>query len=399
MIVISSKEKCCGCTACVNICPKQCICLKPDDEGFSYPQVDVKECINCGMCEKICPMMHKKETDTYQREGFLFRTNDKYALENSTSGGFFSGLYTWAQSNNAVICAACYDKELNVKHSFISFEQNNDIDCDSFRGSKYVQSDLGRCFTEIKTMLTDSKKVIFVGTTCQVYGLKNFLLKEYDNLYTVDLVCHGVPSPKLWKKYIEYLQKREGSNLVKTNFRSKHFGYNNALMELRFSNGKILYESARINFMLRSFFSEIASRPSCYKCNFKSVNRISDLSIYDAWHSSALCKNVSDDNKGYTNVIVQSKKGRELLLSLYDYGEVYKINLFDAIKLDGIMIENFVHPHSKRDSFYNDIDQLNIDKLTKKYLNVTAIDYIIEYGKTNLYKFKLFRTLKRFWGR
>lgn len=160
-----------------------------------------------------------------------------------------------------------------------------------------MQSDLGDCFSEIKKHLMQETKVCFIGTPCQVYGLKSYLRKEYDNLVTVDLVCHGTPSPKLWKKYLDEQKDKYHSEIDDIVFRNKTYGYHSGTMRIRFKNQFVYYGSARVDPMLKSFFAEISSRPSCYQCHFKSVERCSDFTIYDCWHL----------NKGKKVEVVENK--------------------------------------------------------------------------------------------
>lgn len=235
----------------------------------------------------------------------------------------------------------------------------------------------------------------FVGTTCQVYGLKRFLKKEYPNLFTIDLVCHGTPSPKLWRKYVKYQAEKYGSSIKQISFRNKTYGYHSGTMKILFGNGKAYYGSARVDYMLKSFFSEIASRPSCYICPYKFVNRCSDFTIYDCWHVADLVKGLNDDDRGYTNVIIQSEKGRATFEALKDRIEWYTADTDKAVSLDGSMIKKQPMKHPKRDEFYTDLDDHTLKAHIQKYIPVTRKDMLIEKSKIIFYRTGMMRVIKK----
>lgn len=264
----------------------------------------------------------------------------------------------------------------------------------SLRGSKYVQSNLNDCFIRIREILEDNQLVCFVGTTCQVYGLKSYLKKDYENLITVDLVCHGVPSPKLWKKYLEYQKNKYHSDIIEVSFRNKTYGYHSGTMKIKFQNGKIYYGSARVDYMLKSFFTEIASRPSCYHCQFKTLSRCSDFTIFDCWHAKDLAGLKEDDDKGFTNVIVQSSKGQKVLDTIFERFELYQVDTRKAIDLDGSMVCRSAVPHPKRKKYYSGLDETEIADHIRKFIPVTRMDYLIERLKIVVYKTGLYGFLK-----
>ena len=352
MIVVKNKADCCGCTACYSVCPQKAISMQQDQEGFLYPFVEISKCIDCKLCDSVCPIENKVESKMFDRKAYVLRAKDVGIVSTSTSGGFVTPLGEWILNQGGVICGATYNEEYKVVHKISG-------GAEEFRDSKYVQSDLGDCFSEIKKHLMHETKVCFIGTPCQVYGLKSYLRKEYDNLVTVDLVCHGTPSPKLWKKYLDEQKDKYHSEIDDIVFRNKTYGYHSGTMRIRFKNQFVYYGSARVDSMLKSFFAEISSRPSCYKCRFKSVERCSDFTIYDCWHANNLVEGLVDDDKGFTNLIVQSLKGERILDRIADRYELYATNLEKAIELDGTMICNSAEPHPRRDEYY-----LNLDKET-----------------------------------
>lgn len=386
MIRIDKKEDCAGCTACYSICPKKCIEMKPDEEGFLYPEVDMEQCIDCHLCEKVCPVQQKKPEEG-KPEGYVCRSKDPGTVAASTSGGMFTPISRFVIEQGGVIFGVGFGKDWSVRHKMAeSLDEAGE-----FRGSKYVQSHLGNTFQKVKKNLEEGRTVCFSGTPCQVAGLKAYLKKDYENLITVDVVCHGTPSPKLWKKYADYQQKKNRSGLKSVNFRAKTYGYHSGSMELQFENGKKYKGSARTDYMLKSFFKEISSRPSCYQCAFKTVSRPSDLTLFDAWHVSALAPGLKDDDRGYTNVLVHTEKGKKLLETIQGELELYPADAERMIELDGIMVKNSAKPHPKRNAFMKDLNSLPVSVLVQKYLPVSRKDRVIERMKTLIYRCGLIR--------
>ena len=325
MIQIVKKEDCCGCTACANACPRDAICMEPDEEGFLYPRIDLEQCVSCGICDTVCPVLHKPQAEKTLPGSYVLRTKEENVLMQSTSGGFVTPLLTWVLEQNGIVCAASYDSDFRVVHTILDGADETQKQLARIRGSKYVQSDLQDCFRRIKQYLKQGRLVCFVGTTCQVNGLKAFIGKDEPRLICVDLVCHGTPSPMLWSKYLDYQKHKYGANICEISFRNKTYGYHSGTMKICFDNGKTYYGSARVDYMLKSFFREISSRPVCYQCPFKDLNRCSDYTIYDCWHASALVPGLKDDDKGYTNVIVQTEKGEKILEQIKQHYEIRRI--------------------------------------------------------------------------
>ena len=391
MITIQNKAECCGCTACYNICPKEAIQMKPDFEGFLYPFVNAERCVECGLCDAVCPVQNPVSCDELERKSYVIRTKDSHVLNHSTSGGFITPLGQWVIKQNGVICGAAFNNDFKVVHKIVGGAHS----LSDLRGSKYVQSDLTDCFATIKRYLEQGTTVCFVGTTCQVYGLKKFLRKKYETLVTVDLVCHGTPSPKLWDKYLEYQKNNYHSEIEDISFRNKTYGYHSGTMRIQFKNGKTYYGSARVDPMLKSFFKEISSRPSCYQCYFKSLERCSDFTIYDCWHADQLVVGLADDDKGYTNLIVQSKKGEQVLEKIKQDFDIYPVDTERAIALDGIMVRNAAHPHPKREEYYKDMDRDEVAEHIEKFIPITKKDHLIEWSKKIIYRVGIYRFLKK----
>ena len=395
MINIVKKTDCSGCSACANICPKSCIEMKPDDEGFLYPEVDTGKCINCGLCDKICPIKtpEKVRPENASVDAFCLRARNTDVVKDSTSGGFFTPLCEYVLNRNGAVFGAAYTESKNIEHILVSAENKKDMEL--LRGSKYVQSNPGDSFAKVKKLLKDGVLVVFSGTPCQVEGLLSFLNGPKENLITVDLICHGTPSPMLWEKYINYQEQKYKSEVVKVSFRKKTYGYHSGTMELVFKNGRVYHGSARVDYMLKSFFKEISSRPSCYDCHFKTDCHKSDFTIFDCWNASSLVPGLKDDDLGYTNVFVNTEKGRKLLNELSDYYEYYPVDLEKAIELDGSMVRNSAVMHKERKNYYKDLKDTPLPEHIKKFIPVTKKDYIIENAKAVIYKLGLLNFIKK----
>lgn len=312
MINILNKEDCCGCSSCAQRCPKECIEMLADEQGFLYPNGNKDKCIDCGLCEKACPVINPSDSIVPLDSYAAINTNDN--IRNvSSSGGVFSGIAEHVIISGGVVFGAKFNEKWEVVHSY-----TEDITgLSAFRGSKYVQSSLGSCYKEVEEFLRQGRTVLFTGTPCQIAGLKKYLRKDYDSLYTVDIVCHGVPSPLLWQNYIEELSKnyKESIDSIKDiNFRNKEQGWNRYCFSIKWSN-KELKERRRKNLYMRGYLANLFLRPSCSNCPAKSFKSGSDITIGDFWGIEAIDPQMFDD-KGTTLFIVNTCKGDALLQQL-----------------------------------------------------------------------------------
>ena len=390
MIQITDKTRCCGCTACAEVCPVSCITMKADAEGFLYPEADAEKCVSCGRCEEVCPVLHAKETPGSEMvpEGVMVRCKDKKVLKRSTSGGFFYPMSKYVIKRGGVVYGVLIDEAFVIRHG----RAQKTAECIRFLGSKYVQSRLDGIFRDVKGDLEEGRLVCFSGTPCQVHGLARYLGKQYDNLVLVDLVCHGVTSAKLWEMYTDYVQEKRGSALREVHFRSKKYGYNNSTMHLRFDDGDY-YGTNRVDPYLKTFFSDIALRPSCHDCRFKTVKRVSDFTIFDGWNVGEAVGN--HDDLGYTNVIVQSEKAKEILKELEADLEIYPGVLRHMIPKVGAMTLGSARVHPMREQFQELLRQEGFEAAVDRYLKITGMDFAIEKTKLMLRDSKIFRKIAR----
>ena len=300
-------EECVGCGACVNACPKKCIEMRMDEEGFSYPHIDKEQCVNCGKCYQACPTVQVQRMS--KRPRVLAMINRSSVIRRkSSSGGVFYELAKSMIEFGGVVCAAAFDSDMGVKHIFVDKLE----DIEKCMRSKYVQSDLGDCFRQAEQYLQSGTMVLFVGTPCQVYGLTSYLGRDWEKLFLVDLICHGVPSPMLWKEYIDEIG-RDGTKINQISFRDMSIeGWKNFGMKIQFSDGSAQVDTQDKNVFMQGFLKGFYNRKSCYDCKFKGLNRKSDITLGDFWTVDKYISNFND-NQGTSLVFVNSEKGKRFI--------------------------------------------------------------------------------------
>ena len=308
MIQIIDKSDCCGCTACASICPHDAIEMKPDVLGFLYPEVNVDKCVECGLCEKVCAFNEKydKTNNLSTPLAYGARHKDMSEVETSRSGAAFIALSDVVLRAGGVVYGAGYEGHFRVVHKrAVTPEERNE-----FKGSKYVQSDLTRIFRQVKTDLRSGLIVMFSGTPCQTAGLASYIgnNKLRENLFLVDIVCHGVPSPYVWRDFLVYLEKKHGSEICYVNFRDKEvYGWHDHKETFKFVNG-----GGKMNFSFL-FYRHIIFRHSCGKCHYTNTQRPSDVTIADFWGWEKTAPDFNKDDKGVSLILVNTEKGRRLL--------------------------------------------------------------------------------------
>ncbi len=310
MIEIKDKHNCCGCAACVQKCARQCISLLEDSEGFLYPVIDTEKCIDCGLCETVCPELNQYDKQSPLTTLAAINIDECVRLE-SSSGGVFSLLAEQTIKDGGVVFGARFDEKWEVV-----------IDCSDtlegiaqFRGSKYLQARTEDSFFRCEQFLKKGRRVLYSGTPCQVAGLKHFLGKEYRNLFTVDVVCHGVPSPKVWRKYLD--ETVGVSNVKGVSMRDKVEGWQNYHLSISYVDGdksRILSSPYGKNDYMRALLKDMILRPSCYRCKSRELRSGSDITIGDYWGIDDVCPEMNDD-KGICLVLANTEKGKSILES------------------------------------------------------------------------------------
>lgn len=389
MIEIKEKSKCCGCTACKSICPKNAITMEYDEEGFLYPKIDKKKCVDCGLCERICPIINRKKEERCEQKAYIFQHKDDAVRRQSTSGGAFTAIAEYVIEKEGIVYGAIFDENFKVIHTGIDRKE----DLYKFRNSKYVQSEIGNCYKEVKDNLNWGKIVCFSGTACQIEGLKSFLKKDYENLILVDVVCRAVPSPLIWKKYLN-MQKKRYKDIKKIMFRDKYYGYKYSNLSIynKDNNKKQEYhQGVETDPYLRAFFSNICDRPSCHKCSFRKRYRVSDITIWDCFNVEDFNKKFNDD-KGTTRVLVHTEKGKNIIEALSDKNNVFEIEVEKAIK-NVNEIYNTVKVNPRRKQFFEDAQKLEDEELFHKYFPNNFKSKLERFGRKTLIKIGLYKPI------
>ncbi len=377
---------CCGCHSCEQVCPKNCITLKPNSEGFLYPVVEENLCTDCGLCKKKCPVLTDvKKQDT--KKIYASKINDEDALFRSTSGGVFYELARLILSKNGVVFGCAYDENLVARHICV----DNLEDIKKLQSSKYVQSNLAGTYSQVKEALTCNKAVLFCGTGCQVAGLKAFLGKNYENLYTADIVCHGVPSPKLFEKYLGWLENKTGEKVTYFNFRSKKgHGWQHYFQYDTKSKSKVTY--GLFDPYYNAFIKSKIIRESCYSCTFANPSRPADITLGDYWGIEKAHPEFYS-SKGVSLVLVNTEKGQYMWQSISENLTYIESNLEKAVPLNSNLINPPQRPKC-RNNIYTGLDG-DFDKFVKTNLNfkVNPLKRVIMLIPSDL-KFKIKRLIK-----
>jgi coenzyme F420-reducing hydrogenase beta subunit len=387
MINIIDKPNCCGCHACYNRCPQKCISMQSDDEGFWYPVVDRKECIDCGLCEKVCPTLSKPIVENHPA-AYACRNKDDKIRQQSSSGGVFTIVAASVIANHGVVFGAGFDEDFNVLHSSVDSLDG----LSNLRGSKYVQSSIGDTYEQAKDFLKQGRQVLFSGTPCQIAGLKSYLGKDYEGLICLDIICHGVPSPLVWKQYRSKLESN--NELTSINFRDKTFGWKKFSLRFTFKNEDEYIKDLNSDEFMQGFLKNVYLRPSCYHCSFKTLARQSDITLADFWGIENILPSL-DDDQGTSLILVNSDKGKEIFLAAADKMEYKKIDIDQAIVYNSAAIKS-VACNSKRDKFFRDLPHTaDISQLIAKYTKVSFSRKV--YRKVRLLLSRIKRKILYLW--
>lgn len=370
MIHITEPKKCCGCNACVQACPKHCIRMQEDSEGFLYPFVDRESCIDCGLCERVCPVINQNEPQKPVVTLAAVNSDESVRLA-SSSGGIFTLLAERTIDNGGVVFGAAFDENWDVKHLCIDSKS----ELPKLRGSKYVQSIIGNCYKEAKAYLSAGKEVLFSGTPCQIAGLKRFLHKEYKNLKTVDVVCHGAPSPMVWRMYLDEVSSMYNiAQITDIKFRDKTEGWKNFSLSIKYKDKegaeKTFRETLNENIFMRCFLSNLCLRPSCYACPARNGKSGSDITLADLWGAENICPGL-DDDKGVSLVLLRNK---DFTLPGFEKKEIE----YSKAVMYNPSIESDVTLPNKRDRFFRLLHSDGIHKATVKCTTKSRLEVLIE---------------------
>lgn len=393
-ILLTNDSDCCGCNNCLNICPKKAIKMVENKEGFLYPIVNEKRCINCGLCKKICPMMNSLSNNNLENNitCYAARIKNNSIRNHSTSGGLFTAIANYIIDNNGLV----YGSHLNKEHKVYHIEIKKNDDLKKLRGSKYVYSDLGNIFTAIKENLKRNKLVLFVGVPCQVAALKLFLNQDYDNLVTIDLICHGTPNNKLFDKYLQYIEKKHNIKIINYEFRSKKYkDWHDCPFTVNIvyeKDNKVLNrkQNLKTNLYYETFLKGKNYRESCYQCKYATKNRVSDITLGDFWGIEKVTKHFGDAND-VSSIIISTSKGQRIFDSITEEIACIKVNFDDIARYNRQLIQPTLRPKC-RDSWYKDFNKSN-------FINRKQLQFYIFHPIKRIMPIKLKKYVKKLLNR
>ena len=360
-------ELCCGCSACMNVCPHKAITMEPDVLGFKYPIISRRKCVDCGLCVKICPVISSacdvecvEKHEYMKHKSYACIALDDSIREESSSGGVFGVIAEEVISRGGVVFGAEFAENFSVRHGW----EENISALGKLRRSKYVQSSIGTVYSECKQFLDRGRLVLFSGTPCQISGLKAYLRKDYSNLITVEVICHGVPSSELWQRYIAFREKKSASKTIKTTFRQKDDGWMLSSLSFIFTDGSEYKQVNAKDMYMQLFLRDNALRESCYRCAFRGDRHNADLTLGDFWGVDKICPELYDD-KGTSLVVIQTEKGQRMLDSCKKLKR-QETDFSLALKFNPSYYRSMKR-NKMRDLFFKEFEKHDIVYLYKKF--------------------------------
>lgn len=357
MLEINRKADCSGCHACQSACPSNCITMQEDEQGFLYPKINADLCVNCGLCERVCHM-NRSDNTSIPSKAYAGINKDTNERMNSSSGGIFIAIAKRIIAEGGSVYGAAFDDNYNVKH----IRATTIDELHSLQTSKYVQSIIGDCYTDAKKDLEDGQKVLFTGTPCQIAGLKAFLKRDYEKLLCQDIMCHGVPSPKFWQKYLRELNP---GKITDIQFRDKSKGWHNYRVRIDAEKCHVFDEFNKNTYM-RAFIADASLRPSCYACHYKHLHFTGDYVLADFWGVAEAFPEM-DDDKGTSLILMNSPKAEMILSAIEDQVDLKEIEIEKAVKKNGPAV-NGAAMNEKNTALYNNIDNMTVHRIVEKYI-------------------------------
>ena len=368
MIHIQNKTDCCGCNACGDICPKNAITFGTDPEGFWYPEVDPCKCIECGLCEKVCPVLNVKElkkNDLAEPVCYAAEHRNLEVIFDSTSGGVFSAMAEILYRSGGYVGGAVFNEDFSVSH-YISADKG---DLPRLRSSKYLQSSLEGFYARVGALVKAGEQVLVCGTPCQMAGLRAFLGKDYDNLLIADFICRGINSPKVWQKYLKSFEERYGSPVVYAKAKSKEYGWRNLTQKVILADGRHLYETLeQSNFTKGYLRTNVYCRPSCYDCKFKGFPRIADITLADFWGIERVNRSM-EKNLGTSLVLLNSQKGVRFFERFQARLHCFPVAFDSILAGNPALTRPLDPPRVDRAQFFRDLDAMSFTQLADKYID------------------------------
>lgn len=390
MVTELKKDKCTGCGVCETVCPKSCIELKSDEKGFEYPEIDFSECVKCNKCDRFCHAQNLLKNETGIVEPYAAYNKDESIRKSSSSGGIFWTLCEKVLESKGVVYGVVTDEKNQVKHTRAACLD----DAEKMRGSKYVQSKISSdIFESVKSDLENNCFVLFSGTPCQIGALNRFLGKDYDSLLKVSFICHGVPSPYVFKKYISWQENIHKAKVADISFRYKDRGWTDFSMKLSFSDGSKYSNSLNRDPYLQVFLKNLCLRASCYECKYKGEEILSsniDIMLADKWGNTGSKFDKINDDKGLSLIFLFSKKAKEIFKAVSEK-LLYEKADFNIATNSNIAFFESAKRNPKQNEFYKDLNILPFDKLYKKYAKTPTS--VILKSNVKKYGFKICKFL------
>ncbi len=378
--VLEDRKLCTGCAACAQVCPQRAIGMKADGEGFSYPEIDDELCSGCNLCRRTCPVNKSAAENkdagapVISHKAYACFSNDEQVRSKSSSGGIFTQLAHSVISRGGVVFGATFDGAFKVVHGCTE----NAEGLDALRRSKYVQSDIGDTFIKAQEFLEAGRPVLFCGTPCQAAGLKAFLGKEYGGLLTCDLACHGVPSPKVWEMYLDFMRERYNSRIAAVSFRDKSTGWRGSSMKIGFEDGGQYTDRVQREIFFIGFGKSIFNRSSCYGCKFRINSSKADITLADFWGIDRQGDGDFTDDKGVSLVITHTDAGENALSQIKDGICMKQRPLDEAVRYNPRLVSSVGEPAGRK-SFFDDMRAGHtFDRLRRKYMDNFSIKYRIK---------------------
>lgn len=344
----------------MQICPKDCMRMEEDAEGFLYPVIDEEKCIHCGLCERVCSVINRRER-TYTEHVYAASSTDEALLKKSSSGGMFGALANYVLKQGGVVFGCSFDEKMELRHVNAQTME----ECNAFHGSKYVQSNTRNTFQECKEYLQEGRYVLYVGTPCQIAGLKSYLRKEYDNLLAVELLCHGVPSPGLFRQYLKELEAEKGKKISNVAFRFQDQGWKTYRLKLDYTDGETEVMSGKESAYMAAFFNNLTLRPSCYNCRFRLDYSSGDILIGDFW---GIGKYYTEFNEelGVSVLMTLNNKGEKVFAEIKNSMQYVESDLDKVIPANGC-VKLSVFPNRNRKKIMEAYGKKEISPLMFKY--------------------------------
>lgn len=358
MVKLADEKVCTGCGACYSICPNNAIEMKKNDEGFLFPEINEENCTNCNLCARSCPVLREYKGNSGHYYACV--SKDDKVKKASSSGGVFSLIAEKIIDLDGVVFGAVFDESLNVVHTYTENKEG----LEKLRGSKYVQSKIGDTYKKAKEFLEEGRFVLFTGTPCQIGGLYSYLKKDYDKLYTQDMVCHGVPSEKVWETYKKFREKKSGAKLRRIFFRHKNYDWKRFCVLFEFSNNTQYLQIFFEDLYMKGFLENLSLRKSCYNCHYKHIERESDITLADFWGVQKVLPEMYD-KMGTSLVFVNSQKGEKLFELISDSIKYKEVDINDTLKFNSAINASVKEPNN-RSAFFEDIEKLSFDEAIKR---------------------------------